>query len=231
MSHGTPPVPPADEPQTKPKRKILGGIGAIVALTLAVLGVIAATHGTGGHTPSADAAASGAPGPGSASGSSSGTGGGSGSSSGAGVHIGSTAKASAGSTVLTHPSIRLAPAADRAAAASVLTADDAHYRQELATGESLVGKPGFAAWAAQALGDTRDQADFARAAGEFTAADQPPALTTWHADNGYAVAALRQFAKDASGRTSTIASRTDAADTTAYLADADQIAKQVGAGQ
>jgi hypothetical protein len=230
MSHDTPaPAPPSEEPKAKPKWRVLGGIGAIVALTLAVLGIIAATHGTAKQGSASGTATTGDPAPGSTPGS--GTGSGGSASTGPGVHISSKAEASVGSTVLTHPSIRLAPAADRAAAASVLTADDAHYGQDLATGESLVGRPGFAAWAARTLGDTQNQADFAKADSRFTASDEPPALNTWRADNGYAVAALRQFAKDAAGPASTVASRTDAANTTTYLNDADQIAKQVDTGK
>lgn len=229
MSYETP-MPPSEEPRSKVK--VYGGIGAAVAVILIVLGIVVATQSSTRKNSASGVAATGDATAGTAPGGKGGAGAGASSSAsaGAGVHIGSTAAAKAVSTVLRHPDIHLAPAANRSDAASVLTADDSHYRRELATGEGLVGKSGFAAWASQTLGDNQDQADFAKAHGEFTPSDQPPALDTWHADNDAAVAALQQFAKDAASG-STVASRTDAADATTDLADADQIAQQVDAGK
>jgi hypothetical protein len=209
-----------------------------VAVLLVLVGVTAAVAGpTGGSSgsPSASgsgnaannrtgatsAASAGKPG---AGGVSTGPGG------GARTHTGSASTASAAAVPLTHPSTRLAPASARDAAAAVLVADDGHYRQQLATGERLLGGSGFAAWAAGALADTADRSDTARALADFDPSDQPPALIPWRADNGQAVSAVRQFARDGAGGAS-IATRTDAADALAYLADADQLARQVRAGE
>ncbi|MBC3842227.1 hypothetical protein GXW82_24610 [Streptacidiphilus sp. 4-A2] len=92
-----------------------------------------------------------------------------------------------------HPALR-PPATARSSAEAALLADDSHYRQELATGEQLLG-PGFAAWAARALDDTADQAAFAAAGSGFTASDRPPALIPWRADNGAGVGAVQRFAR------------------------------------
>ncbi len=220
------PVPASGE---HPQRRylLIGGIvlllvvaGAAVALAVSDGGGKTGTAGGGASTgSSATAGAGDAATPGSSS------------TAGGGIHINNKAVASAGTTALALPDIRLAPASARSAAAGVLTADDAHYRQELATGESLLGRAGFAAWAAAALQDSRNQGDFARAGADFTATDRPPALNTWHADSDTAVAAVQQFAKDGQGHGSTIATRTDAANATAYLAAADQVAAQVADGK
>lgn len=206
-----------------------------MALLLVLLGVTAAVAGPSGR----GGAASSRPSSGSGSGSGSRSGvagpaapvtgpsGGAKGSGGAPEHPGSAVPASP--APLTHPATRLAPARARSDAAAVLEADDNHYRQELTTGEQLLGTPGFAAWSARTLADTADRADTARADAAFTASDQPPALIPWRADNGEGVAAVQQFARDGAGGGS-IAGRTDAANALTYLADADQLAQQVRAG-
>ncbi|QMU68305.1 hypothetical protein [Streptacidiphilus sp. P02-A3a] len=249
----TPPVPRPSRwsPRLPPGRSRVAWIGGGVALLLALLGITAAVAGpegrAGGHPPASGGAA--APDAGSASPSASPSASAStsdsasasgGSAAGPGVR-GSGVRGSGGAAEapgsaaapspapLVHPSLRLAPARARADAAAVLEADDSHYRQELTTGERLLGTTGFAAWSARTLADTTDRADTARAAAEFTASDQPPALIPWRADNGEGVAAVQRFARDAAGGSS-IAVRTDADNALTALADADQLAQQVRAG-
>ncbi|QMU74398.1 hypothetical protein GXW83_07825 [Streptacidiphilus sp. PB12-B1b] len=240
--HTAEPEPPSEQQQPhgsahRPRSRVLW-IGGGVALLLAVGGATAAvvvpsakagaTAGAASSAAAPSARASRAAG-GGAVGRAHGAGAGGGSAAG-GVHIAATAVASAGTVALVHPSVRSAPAAARSSAAAVLAADDSHYRQQLATGEGLVGKTGFAAWAARALADTADQSDFTKAQGDFTAKDQPPALIAWRADEAQAVDAVQQFARDSRGGPS-IAGRTDAANALTYLDDADQLARQVDAGQ
>ncbi len=228
-----------------PGRSRVAWRGGGVALLLVLLGITAAVAGpsgrgsAGGSRPvSGPGDLSGDPsgaasGPGSAgssafaappTGPTVGTAKGSGSAQG-----GPGSAASAGPAPLTHPSTRLAPAPARAGAATVLEADDSHYRQELTVGERLLGTPGFAAWSARTLADPADRSDTARADAEFTGSDQPPALIPWRADNGEGVAAVQQFARDGADGAS-IATRTDAGNALTYLADADRLAQQVSAG-
>ncbi len=213
-----------------PRRRLLRIGGIVLLLVVAGVAVALAASGggragtAGGSAAPAGSTATAGAGDAAAPGSSASTGPG-------GIHINNKDVASAGTTALALPDIRPAPASARSAAETTLTADDAHYRQELATGEGLLGRAGFAAWAAGALQDSRNQGDFARAGADFTATDRPPALNTWHADSDTAAAAVQQFAKDGEGHGSTVATRTDAADAVAYLADADQVAAQVGSGK
>ena len=230
----TPPHQPARPPgllaRGRSGRSRAAWIGAGVALLLAVLGITAAVAGPSGrHSEGGSPSTSGS---GSSSGTVSGAAGparGGSASGGAGTHNDSRPTAPATPVPLTHPSTRLAPSPVRAGAAAILLADDSHYRQELTTGLHLLGTPGFAAWSARTLADTADRSDTARAEAGFTASDQPPALIPWRADNGSGVGAVRQFARDGAGGAS-IATRTDAANALASLADADQLAGQVRAG-
>ena len=242
MPYETPAPPPetpdAPQPRTgrrRPSRRA-AWIGGGAAVLLALAGVTAAAvapsgsgRASGANSTPTGGSADGAAGAGPSSGPR-GAGTGGGASSGTRLHAGSTAVASAGPVALVHPKLRLAPAAARNSATAVLEADDSHYRQQLGIGESLLGKPGFAVWSTRILADTADRSDFSTADRNFTASDTPPALTTWRADNGAAVGAVQQFARDG-GSGSTIASRTDAADALSYLTAADQLARQVGAGQ
>ena len=204
-------------------------IGGGVALLLAVLGITAAVAGPAGRHSQGGSPST--PGSGGSSGTVSGTTppSGGGASGGTDTHNDPRSTAPAATVPLTHPSTRLAPNPVRAGAAAILLADDSHYRQELTTGLHLLGSPGFAAWSARTLADTADGSDTARAEAGFTASDQPPALIPWRADNGAGVGAVRQFARDGAGGAS-IATRTDAANALASLADADQLAGQVRAG-
>ena len=202
-------------------------IGGGLALLLAVLGITAAVAGPAGrHSQGGSTSTPGSSG--TVSGTSAPAGGGN-ASGRAGTHNDSRSTAPAATVPLTHPSTRLAPSPARAGAAAILLADDSHYRQELTTGLHLLGSPGFAAWSARTLADTADRSDTARAEAGFTASDQPPALIPWRADNGAGVGAVGQFARDGAGGAS-IATRTDAANALASLADADQLAGQVRAG-
>jgi len=230
-----PPTRTASPPPTgRPVRSWAARGGGGVVLLLVLLGTTTALTGCGGSSAAAGSVGTATGGPSGAAtgaGPAIGTAGGSPSaaSGGGSSHVGSGATASVGPVALTHPVYRLAATTVRTSTAALLEADDSHYRTQLATGESLLGRSGFAAWSAAILADTTDRSDAARADTDFTASDRPPALNTWHADNGIGAGLVRQFARDGADGAS-IATRTDAADALSYLADADRLAQQVSAG-
>lgn len=245
QSESPPPQQPPPPPPSRlsrllrPSRSALSGrpraawIGGGVALLLIVLGITAAVASPGGHGSSGSPSAAGTDG---RSGSDATTGtpgaatpGADGAATEPGARSTPRDTAPASPAPLTHPSTRLAPASARDAAAAELLADDTHYRQQLAAGERLLGHPGFAGWAADTLTDTTGRTDATRAAADFTVSDRPPALIPWGADNGQAVSAVRQFAHDGPDGAS-IATRTDAVNALADLTAADQLARQVRAG-
>ncbi|MDJ0346733.1 hypothetical protein [Streptomyces sp. PH10-H1] len=125
-----------------------------------------------------------------------------------------------------------ASAADRQAAAAILTADDQHYRDELAKGQSLLGTPAYTAWYQALLTDTRYMPDFSKADKHFTADNEPTDLIEqWRSDNGDGASAVVQFAVDGlSSDAPNAATRRDATDALAGLAKADADAAKIAAG-
>lgn len=71
---------------------------------------------------------------------------------------------------------------DYAAAATVLRADNDHYRQLIADGKAAFDTPPFAPWFRAATKDLKFDTDRARAGAYFTVDNEPDSLDGWFAD-------------------------------------------------